>query len=232
MRRMRRLLIASLFAASVVAAPAAQDADLRSTASAASMSGVMTPPLSPRNANYTITARLDPATRTITGSETITWRNITGRPAADLQFHLYWNAWKNTRSTFMRERALGGGTDDRAPPTRRVGAHRRDRDHRRRRRSHRRQALHRAGRREPERRDGDVGAAARSRSSQAAARPSRSPGPRTCRAPSRAPARSATSSSSRSGFPSSACSRTTAGTAISSTPAPSSSPTTASTTCR
>jgi aminopeptidase N len=68
-------------------------------------------PLSPRNANYTIAARLDPATRTITGSETIVWRNITARPAADLQFHLYWNALKNTRSTFMRERALGGEND-------------------------------------------------------------------------------------------------------------------------
>ena len=69
--------------------------------------GVLTPPLSPRNASYTITARLDPATRIITGSETIAWRNITSRPAVDLQFHLYWNAWKNKRSTFMRERALG-----------------------------------------------------------------------------------------------------------------------------
>jgi hypothetical protein len=108
---MRRLLLASLLTATA-AMPAAQDADLRTTASAASTAGVMTPPLSPRNANYTITARLDPATRTITGSETIQWRNITSRPAADLQFHLYWNGWKNARSTFMRERALAGGTDD------------------------------------------------------------------------------------------------------------------------
>jgi aminopeptidase N len=75
--------------------------------------GAFATPLSPRNANYTITARLDPATRTITGSETIIWRNITSKPAADLQFHLYWNAWKNTRSTFMRERAIGSGSDDR-----------------------------------------------------------------------------------------------------------------------
>src|SRR5882672_7548270 len=71
------------------------------------ITGALTPPLSPRNASYTITARLDPATRTITGSEVITWRNITAAPATDLQFHLYWNAWKNARSTFMRERALG-----------------------------------------------------------------------------------------------------------------------------
>jgi len=110
---MRRLLIASLLAASVAVAPSAQDAELRSTASAASMAGVMTPALSPRNASYTIAARLDPATRTITGTETIRWRNITGKPAADLQFHLYWNAWRDSRSTFMRERALSGGNDDR-----------------------------------------------------------------------------------------------------------------------
>src|SRR4051812_26042629 len=106
MPAMRRLLLASVIAATAVSAPAAQDVNLR--ASAAAAPGAITPPLSPRNANYTITARLDPVTRTITGSETIAWRNITGRPAADLQFHLYWNAWKNGRSTFMRERALGG----------------------------------------------------------------------------------------------------------------------------
>src|SRR6185436_586525 len=70
-------------------------------------------PLSPRNANYTITARLDPATRTITGAETITWRNITTVSATELQFHLYWNAWKDNRSTFMRERALASSEADR-----------------------------------------------------------------------------------------------------------------------
>jgi Peptidase family M1 domain len=64
-------------------------------------------PLSPRNANYTIAAKLDAAARTITGSEVIAWRNVTTRPASDLQFHLYWNAWKHDRTTFMRERALG-----------------------------------------------------------------------------------------------------------------------------
>jgi aminopeptidase N len=111
MQRMRRLLFASLIVMAA-AAPSAQDDTLRATASAASQSGVITPPLSPRNASYTITARLDPATRTITGSETITWRNLTSRPAPDLQFHLYWNAWKNPRSTFMRELALGGGSED------------------------------------------------------------------------------------------------------------------------
>src|SRR5437764_11712368 len=88
------LLVSILSAAGALAQPAA--------------TGSVTPPRSARNANYTITARLDPATRTITGSEVITWRNTTSKPATDLSFHLYWNAWKNTRSTFMREQALAG----------------------------------------------------------------------------------------------------------------------------
>src|ERR1700675_3538952 len=86
--------------------PSAQDP---APPGAASTTGAITPPLSPRNANYSIDARLDANSRTITGSELITWRNITTRTAADLQFHLYWNAWKNAESTFMRERALGSG---------------------------------------------------------------------------------------------------------------------------
>jgi hypothetical protein len=72
--------------------------------------GTLHPPRSPRNANYTIDARLDLATLTIAGSEIINWRNLTSRPATELQFHLYWNAWRNTKSTFMRERALGART--------------------------------------------------------------------------------------------------------------------------
>lgn len=66
--------------------------------------------LSPRNANYRITARLDPQTRTITGDETITWRNTSNVAATTLQFHLYYNAWRNTQSSWMRGRILGGNT--------------------------------------------------------------------------------------------------------------------------
>jgi len=73
----------------------------------AQVTGAMEPPRSPRNANYSIDATLDPATKTITGSEVITWRNITTKPAADLQFHLYWNAWRDDKSTWQRERRLG-----------------------------------------------------------------------------------------------------------------------------
>jgi Peptidase family M1 domain len=66
--------------------------------------------LSPRNANYTIEARLDPTTHTILGRETLVWRNISANPVGDLRFHLYWNAWKDNRSAWMRERRLAGDT--------------------------------------------------------------------------------------------------------------------------
>jgi hypothetical protein len=72
----------------------------------ADVSGQIAPALSPRNASYTIDVRLDPIARTITGSEVVTWRNITSKPASDLRFHLYWNAWRDDRSSWQRERAL------------------------------------------------------------------------------------------------------------------------------
>jgi aminopeptidase N len=68
--------------------------------------------LSARNANYDIDVRLDHATRTLTGSETIRWRNIGTAPADALRLHLYWNGWANNQSTWMREYALAGGGED------------------------------------------------------------------------------------------------------------------------
>jgi Peptidase family M1 domain len=64
--------------------------------------------LSPRNASYTIDASLDPATRIISGTAQLTWRNDAPIAATDLRFHLYWNAWRDDRSTWMRERELSG----------------------------------------------------------------------------------------------------------------------------
>jgi hypothetical protein len=68
--------------------------------------GTLDPPRSPRSASDTIDARLDPSTRTLTGSARIVWRNITANPTSELRFHLYWNAWRDRRSTSLRERAL------------------------------------------------------------------------------------------------------------------------------
>ena len=59
--------------------------------------------LSPRNANYTIDVRLDTRARTLTGRETLVWTNTASVPATELQFHLYYNAWRNDTSTWMRE---------------------------------------------------------------------------------------------------------------------------------
>src|SRR5215218_3309828 len=61
--------------------------------------------VSKRNANYSIDVELDPSSRTLQGREVLTWRNITTQAATELQFHLYYNAWTNNRSTWMREHA-------------------------------------------------------------------------------------------------------------------------------
>jgi Peptidase family M1 domain len=75
---------------------------------------------SPRNASYTIDARLDPARRAIAGTAELAWRNTSPIPAAELRFHLYWNAWRDDESTWMREWAMAGKTSlhDRPPEDR------------------------------------------------------------------------------------------------------------------
>ena len=54
--------------------------------------------------DYRISVTLDPAKHQLTGRQTLTWRNpSTTDPVQELQFHLYLNAFKNTKSTFMKE---------------------------------------------------------------------------------------------------------------------------------
>ncbi|HUG52896.1 MAG TPA: M1 family metallopeptidase [Vicinamibacteria bacterium] len=62
------------------------------------------PALSPRNANYSIDARLDPEAHTVDGVLVLEWRNTTGAPQSALPLHLYWNAFRNTGSTSARGR--------------------------------------------------------------------------------------------------------------------------------
>jgi hypothetical protein len=64
--------------------------------------------LSPRNASYSIDVSLDPARRRLSGREVITWRNVAPIATSELPLHLYWNAWRNTRSTWLRGAALAG----------------------------------------------------------------------------------------------------------------------------
>jgi hypothetical protein len=67
---------------------------------------------SPRNANYDISVQLDPGRKELKGRETIRWRNISGATTSELQFHLYWNAWRDENSTWRREDRLRAPAGD------------------------------------------------------------------------------------------------------------------------
>jgi Peptidase family M1 domain len=62
-------------------------------------------PLSARVVAYKIDAKLDPATHTITATESLTYHNLTGQPQQEFPFHLYLNAFQ-PQSTFMSEQRL------------------------------------------------------------------------------------------------------------------------------
>ena len=75
------------------------------------------PALSPRNASYRIQAALDPATHQILATGTLAWRNISKATVSELRFHLYWNAWRDAKSSWMREMTLAGNRSlARRPP--------------------------------------------------------------------------------------------------------------------
>jgi hypothetical protein len=96
--RMAAVAIALACSSLISAQPGVQSFDQPAAAGA----------LSPRNAGYAITARLIPEARAIRGRAVITWRNTSSRPTNELQFHLYWNAWRDAESTWLRERRLAG----------------------------------------------------------------------------------------------------------------------------
>jgi hypothetical protein len=62
---------------------------------------------------YEIWVDLDAAGKMLTGKEEIVWTNPTKDTVPDMLLHLYWNAFKNEASAFMREAAaetmFGGG---------------------------------------------------------------------------------------------------------------------------
>lgn len=87
------LLIGLLAATPIVTGAAAQTA--RTTTS--------DEPLSDRRVSYVMDVRLDPAERTVSGTQRLTWRNPAAVPVDELQFHLYLNAFSGPNSTFMRE---------------------------------------------------------------------------------------------------------------------------------
>ena len=74
------------------------------------------PVRSPRNASYRLAATLDPASHLITGSGRLTWRNISHTATSELRFHLYWNAWRDPNSSWLREQRLGRSSSLAARP--------------------------------------------------------------------------------------------------------------------
>ena len=59
--------------------------------------------LSRQVVSYDLRARLVPDTKSVEGHEVLTWTNDSETAVSELQFHLYMNAFKNNRTTFMKE---------------------------------------------------------------------------------------------------------------------------------
>ena len=60
-------------------------------------------PLSPRIANYRINVTLDAEAKTLDAQQMLLWYNKTEDPVTELQFHLYLNGFRNSKSSFMKE---------------------------------------------------------------------------------------------------------------------------------
>ncbi len=68
-----------------------------------SQTRLFTTPLSERIANYDINVTLDATKHKLNGYEILHWKNTSTDEINELRFHLYLNAFKNNRSTFMIE---------------------------------------------------------------------------------------------------------------------------------
>ena len=110
MRCLLILLLTGMFAVEFLTVAQHPFSTVVSAQSDGLASGVARGDKSARNANYLIDVKLNTERRTLVGREVLTWRNISSIATSELRFHLYYNAWKNTRSTWMRERLLGRGS--------------------------------------------------------------------------------------------------------------------------
>ena len=59
--------------------------------------------LSPRIANYDMHITLDDQEKVLRGNTKLLWKNPGSSTVSELQFHLYYNAFKNSESTFLKE---------------------------------------------------------------------------------------------------------------------------------
>ncbi len=81
---------------------------MQKSLSAAALALVLAAPASALEAprkivDYDIKVSLDPETKVVEGVETLKWTNPSDGPVGELRFHLYWNAFRNDRSTFFKE---------------------------------------------------------------------------------------------------------------------------------
>ena len=65
--------------------------------------------LSPKIASYDISLILDVENKKVNATQILKWKNPSDKPVGELQFHLYYNAFKNTESTFMKNRGIFEG---------------------------------------------------------------------------------------------------------------------------
>lgn len=101
------LLLVSIFGFSPRARPLKSEGSLIGAASHVPTAGE-------RIANYRIDVRLDPEAKTVRGKQVLTWINSGQVGTDEFYFHLYLNAFRNNRSTFVRElgsRGLWGKTN-------------------------------------------------------------------------------------------------------------------------
>jgi hypothetical protein len=105
-----RLLAAATVVGSALHAQGVTPAPPSRADSAAATTRVASAPTA-HAASYSIDVELDIARHVLVGREVITWRNTSPRPTQELQLHLYWNAWRNPQSTFLREERLAGRDD-------------------------------------------------------------------------------------------------------------------------
>ena len=62
--------------------------------------------LSPRIANYDMDITLDVVNKKLQGKTILVWKNVSDQPTDELYFHLYYNAFRNSNSTFFKERGV------------------------------------------------------------------------------------------------------------------------------
>ena len=56
--------------------------------------------------DYLMDVRLDPNSKIISGTETITWTNTSSSLVSELRFHLYYNAWRDANSSFLNSHRI------------------------------------------------------------------------------------------------------------------------------